>query len=240
MQKLLTALITVLMVFGVNAALVDITISDGLTGGATGPGYTGGEDQNLNYGSTWDQSWDLEAFFFDRETYELQMVSGFDAFSVHDLKIMLGDIFIKTSGSNEWNYAVQFNRNNTDGVFANNEYSIIDLTAGNYESIPLKGRFEERKAGAKPYAIADWDESMVVYSGSFNYGVYETTEFIGDEHFLLSGINLGALEEQFFLVHQTMSCGNDVVRGRVPEPAIFSFIGLGFIGIAIFRRKNKW
>lgn len=243
MNKFLALLTVAGVVFSAAASPIDITIDDGLSSGKTGPDYqAGSEDQSLNFGSTWGQEWDLEAFYYDKTTSELQMVGGFDVFEQHAQSIMLGDVFVKTSGSNDWSYAITFNRDADNGIFSNYEYSIVDLTAGDFEYLPLQGSFEESKSEAKPYAISkdDWEDGSVRYQGTFSFDEYTTTSFIGDEHFLLSDINLSSVvgSGESFLVHQTMSCGNDVLKGNVPEPTIISFLGIGLIGIAFFRRKK--
>lgn len=240
MNKFLPVMIVAVFAASMTAAPINITSNDGLKHSQRGPGYVAGsEDQSVNLGSTWGQEWDLEAFYFDFLTSELQMVGGFNAFGSNG-GVRLGDVFI-TTGSD--NYAVTFNHDIRG--FADSNYTIVRLD-DDITFIDVDPTYTHHNA-ANPVRITGWDDGDVVASGAFHYEKIngDFRGFIGDEdnndHYLMSGIDLSevGLSGQSFSLRQTMSCGNDVLYAHVPEPAILSFIGLGLISLAFFRNKKK-
>jgi len=233
----------------ITAAPINITAPDGQDDGRTGPGYNetiSTEDQNLNFTSSWSQEFDLEAFYYDADSSKLSMISGFDVFSGHEQGIYLGDIFIKTSGSSTWDYVIAFNRGTKkiDGViqnvFLDNSYKIVDVSGG-YTLLPLTGNYQKQKPEAQPYAITNYDETNVKYNGFFTYEEKKDTYLglLGDYHYDMGGLNLSVLGTNSFQLHLTESCGNDIIKASVPEPAILSLLGLGLIGISFLRRKRN-
>lgn len=241
MKKCLSLMVSAAFAASVSASPVDITVGDGLLDKMTGPGYLPGmEDQNLNFSSTWGDEWDLEAFYFDYGTAKLSMVSGFNVDATHPEGVLLGDIFIKTAGYDSWKYAITFNRDYGADVFTNYNYTIVDLAVAQDVSIS-KGIMPDRKSGAQPYALKSYTGG-IVDQGTFIYKSYDDYNgLLGSEHFLMSGIDLKKIYKsgQYYAFHQTMSCGNDVLHGNVPEPAMLSLLGLGMMGLAFFRKRKN-
>ena len=242
MKKLLGIAGALLIVSSASATMINVTTADGLAVGQTWGAYDGGENDAVNFGSNADQRYDLEAFFFDREFNVLEMQSGFNVDEQHvdwfdsdnngqseAYFVELGDIFIDIGNDGDFDFAVAFNRD-LDGTFANDHsYQILDITGG-FTDVGLLDRYDGvpfDHLEALPFAVATGGVSVA--NGTFNYS--------GD--YLMSNIDLSsAVAGESFTIHQTMSCGNDVMVGRVPEPTLLSLLGMGLIGLVFFRRKK--
>jgi len=196
------------------------------------------EDGNVDFGSNNYQEFDLEAFYYDKATSELSMISGFNVFSSHSENVTLGDIFIDIKGtSSEWDYAVVFNRGAKK--FIDNSYAIVNISGG-FTDIGLLNRYDGQPvtditdindhSQALPFAV---NVSDITYDKSFTYTPSGSS-------YIMSGIDLSDIISSgtSFSVHLTESCGNDLMTGNVPEPAILSLLGIGFVGLAFYRRRK--
>lgn len=241
MKKLLCCLAVAALAAGVSAAPIDITVSDGLPTGCTWGEYDGGENDAVNFGSNPYQEFDLEAFYFDNGILSLQ--SGLNVDVAHSQKIMLGDIFIDIVGtSQEYDYAVTFNRS-TNGAFTNHNYEIVSL-ASDFTSEAI---FEPGHQAALPYAVKTGGTAVTGANGTFNQAVISSGTQVwsgatkGDGSvYLIDGIDLSPViaSNANFNLHVTETCGNDVLKASVPEPAFLSLLGISLIGLAFYRRKK--
>jgi len=208
------------------------------------------EDGNVDFGSNNYPEFDLKAFYYDKATSELSMVSGFNVFSSHQDKVTLGDIFIDIKGtSSEWDYAVVFNRG--EKTFNDNSYAIINISDGftdiglldRYDGQPVTDRDRNDHSQALPFAV---NLNDIEFNKSFTYDTLSsgTIELNGavreNSVYNMSGIDLSSIigANDVFSVHLTQSCGNDIMTGNVPEPAILSLLGIGFFGLAFHRRRK--
>jgi len=242
MKKLVVLLSGLALAASVSAAPVSLAAAP------TDLGVNITTSSNFLPGANALQEYDLEAFYFDKATNSLSMQSGFSVDALHkdwNTKIhaydyiTLGDIFIETDATSDgYDYAVMFNRNTKN--FADYTYSIVDLKAG-YEDVGLLDRYDGGSGdcdhnAALPFAVKTFVSGVVVGSGTFTYETYTDADGI---HYVMSDINLGNdIGGSSFAVHQTMGCGNSVVNGSVPEPAMVSLLGFGLLGLAIFRRRK--
>lgn len=247
MKVKLLAISSLFMAATIGAAPINITQDMGYkaVGGAL---VSLAEDGNVDFGSNNYTEFDLKAFYFDNVTSELSLVSGFNVFSRHTDGVILGDIFIDVKGtSSQWDYAVVFNRG-TDR-FVDNSYAIIDISGGftdiglldRYDGQPITDRNDHSQA--LPYAV---DLSSITFDKSFSwYTLSSGTAFqngaLRDSSiYKMSGIDLSGIigSNDAFSVHLTQSCGNDIITGSVPEPAILTLLGMGIVGLAFYRRRK--
>jgi len=241
MKVKLLAISGLLMAATIGAAPINITQNLGYNS-VGGQLVSMPEDGNVDFGSNNYREFDLKAFYYEKYTSELSMVSGFNVFSTHKDAVTLGDIFIDINGtSSKWDYAVVFNRDK-GYKFADNSYAIIDISGGftdigllaKYDVIPVEPRDNNDHSQALPYAV---DLSSISFNGfdkSFSYDTLSS----GDTY-EMSNIDLsGVVGSNGFTVHLTQSCGNDILTGNVPEPAILSLLGLGFVSLAFYRRRK--
>ncbi|MBN1294590.1 MAG: hypothetical protein JXB48_22315 [Candidatus Latescibacteria bacterium] len=218
------------MVATINATPINITIFDGFNPAP--------EDGNTNFNSVNTQEWDLEAFFYDNATNELSMVSGFNAFGTHQEDIMIGDIFIDLNRNSTWDYVIDLNQGTNK--LANDSYSIVDLAVGNPQFADLQEPYDASAdrwgydhSDALPYALISGGQ--VIGGGTFSYSSYK--DFQGT-HYTLGAIDMSFLAGEEYFVHQTYSCGNDLLVGNVTEPTIIIMLGLGLLSVAFFHRKK--
>jgi len=187
---------------GTNFTIYD---KDGYNG--VGVGY---EDQETEPGTINNQTWDLEAIFWDRATSTLSILGGFD-FKNGNGGFASGDIFIDVTGDAEYgslnnsswpgvnaivsdtygyDYVIDLNQytdpSKDDGLI-NNNFNVYDIQS------------EEVKTRGVTYNINDESNPWIYYSGGSSLGsdhafVYGTVgdndidnySFFGGTHYYLS------------------------------------------------------
>ncbi len=232
-MALITAIAT-LAVGNILAAPINITVYDELPPKFEGVGV-GFEDEEIDAGY-FEQRQDLEALFWDGSS--LSLVGGFDfaegftynqfggADAIHN-HIVSGDVFIDLGRDNSYDLAIDFDLTNlTYTIYQISDDNVVDVFPG------WKHDF------ANPFEVSGCVE---IGTGTIIYNQYDT-----DVYGLLGGYHNEVIFKDLadhsitgnFGVHYTISCGNDVLVGSVPEPAILTLLGLGFFGMAFFKRKR--
>jgi hypothetical protein len=278
-EILLILALTVFLTAGSAFAFgTDITISDGntLTSyrevigyrflGKDLSWYGDHEDQETESGmQTGDQNWDMEGFFLNEETNILSMIGGYDFVNGYD-HTTAGDIFIDVNNDAEYGKVYSNVTGNEvvndvfgydyalDMDFANSTYDIYQL---NENSSTIMG-YVDRNQGSNPWQYNDGG-TRIAQDVKFGYrtGLSDAeTGFQGGSHNLVTDIDLNFIASDVsrdFIVHFTMSCGNDNLMGEgtlgavengggggsaaTPEPATMFLLGSGLAGIATLRRK---
>lgn len=244
----------------------NITIFDGTSDG-TG-WYGTQEDNEVEPGMVYNQSWDLEGFFL--EGTELSMVGGFN-FIGGNGGIHSGDIFIDTDGQYGRNYGPE---STDDGVntivdstfgyeyvfdidFAGETYHLRDLTADNENEftvdVSVAQNGNNTPIGSNPwrYSHNSNSEENIMATGTYSFASGLTngdTGFLGGSHYSLTGFDLSPIIADMgggpltFTSHFTMGCGNDNLMGQgttpVPEPGMLLLVGTAFAGLVNIRRKR--
>ena len=201
------------------------------------------EDQEVEPGMIYNQSWDLEGFFLD--DYILTMVGGFN-FGIANLGYEAGDIFIDIDGDAQYgsgaddtvlNYGYEYVLDlnfllKTYDVYALNDTSsflyVLDYNAP--ESNPW--RYDPVNSPAD----APVSSGSIVYHSPLSD---DQVGFLGGTHYA-ARVNLSFLGGDInnFIAHSTMECGNDNLMGKVPEPSTMLFLGFGLVGLAAVGRKK--
>nr|WP_320113825.1 PEP-CTERM sorting domain-containing protein [uncultured Desulfuromonas sp.] len=260
-MKNLCILALILLLAGLAAAPAsafsygtNITIDDG--NASSGTWYGTGEDQEVEPGMVGSQAWDLEGFFLDSDNV-LSLVGGFDFVDgvAGNEAFSSGDIFISTINS-EGDSPIYGNIDGVDGnTSITNSYGydyVLDLDFETFtytvyqldSSSVLQTAYYEQNEGSSPWQYNDDDNSddIALLTGSFSFSEDVLTDFVGDDHYLLTGFDLSFLgHDTEFYSHFTMGCGNDNLMGHgvvVPEPGTWLLFGAGLVALALVRRRN--
>ncbi len=266
MKKLLCVTIIFLAAFliGGNAFAfgTNITIFDENrdSGEGVGPGY---EDEEVEPGMTQAQAWDLEGFFLDG--YTLSMIGGYDfvdgEYESKDGTNYLwnsGDIFIDIDGDaifgdihgkTDGNYSV-FGTYGYDYVLDLDFYALTYDVYVIYEDAAVTTTYYKENQGSNPWRYESGgillEEGGII---SYTSGLADSeVGFDGSSHNAVT-VDLSFLKTDItsdFTAHFTMEGGNDNLMGRgslggvpspVPEPSTVILLGLGLIGLTVFRKK---
>lgn len=239
----------------------NITTYDGLSGSygsQTNTWWNTNEDQEVEPGAAIGQQWDLEGFFLnngtgDVEAGSLAMVGGFD-FAYGQGDIGSGDIFIDTDMDNDYYEYVldlkfKFNKKgenkSTYTVYENTSKNPItyNLTHGGPAG-ETQGQPWTRSGGGK---VAK-SNGVKLKNIALNYLSNQTNEQMGGG--VTGGSHNAVIVDVSFLGSDTgynifnkLECGNDGLQGStsaaVPEPATIFLLGSGLLGLFGFRKKIR-
>lgn len=228
----------------------NITIFDMVNSGNTG-WYGTQEDNEVEPGNIKSQKWDLEGFFLNNSI--LTIVGGYD-FEKGYNNTKAGDIFIDVNGDVNYgplNDNTGYNNKTVKNFFGYDyvldldfehfTYSVYELSSlSNLYSVYHK---ENQESNAWKYK----DNGTLLFKDlSFDYwkGLNDSAVggLLGGNHYAAS-FDLSFFNyKEGFIVHNTMSCGNDNLMGQhhseTPEPITAVFFGLGILGIFLSKKKN--
>jgi len=229
----------------------NITIYDG-SGSGTG-WYGAQEDNEVEWRSVANQSWDLEGFFLDGTM--LSIVGGWDfvngqsgATGIYDrdgdTKYTSGDVFIDVD---EVNYSTTYGYDYVFDVDWNaGTYNLNSLGSGStYLSttyVDSSNPWKYDSGGTYVYS-GRFTTSQINQAEAVTLGFAETTADHNVVSFdllpILTNIGVSKID---FTSHFTMECGNDNLMGQgtahAPEPQTLLLMGIGLLGLAFVGRKK--
>jgi hypothetical protein len=228
-----------------NVMAADITIFDNRNDASTNSWYqTTAENQEVEPGMIYNQSWDLEAFLLNGTT--LSMVGGYDFVKGYS-GTASGDIFLDVTGDAKYGVSADSLRNGYDYVFdvdwSGSTWSMYKLTSDDGLSNVLS--YNIPYSNPWQFSPSGQNQTMISTGTWSSLPSYIDAEGI---HYTVTGFDMIGLNsiigtDYTFISHFTMTCGNDNLMGQgttspVPEPATMLLFGTGLVGLAGFNRKK--
>jgi hypothetical protein len=238
--KLLGGGLVLVMMSVPLAHAIDITIYDGV-GTGNGPAL---EDQEVEPNCSWHQGWDLEAFEFNPQTWELSLVGGFDFINGFE-GMAPGDVFFDVNGLPGYDYAMKCHPMDGNGyggvLFELNEDAVLGEVL--YPQNAASNPWRLVRGGD----VVDPDVSVSYQANASNNSLVESLGLTGSFHNMLT-VDASFLEGlcapgDGFTVHYTMECGNDNMKGRyransVPDAGSTGFLALS-VGAMVWLGRRK-